>query len=545
MGDEKLKIPKTAVIPEVKPKVTSTFVAGTGIATYTFPAQEVPNTKKPKLVTFYNRLTKEMVTVDQNASANTKLEQAYGVGAAAQGGLSVAENIVKGITVKNPKGMGLVILARIAVGTLKYNQGTSQYSVPKALITATLTNIKFTTLGYFGGLKVPPKIQKKFDEVVHLSHELHHYFGGRTYSPTKTKFKLPGKGKIEGEFNYLDLQFGLNRIEAKYLNAKTGVSVISSGIDGVKTMFGPGQPNGTFGNSASETHPQNSIGSETHKNAKEASAPTNIVKVVNTAEIEVPIELGKRKIRGGKLTSNEKLLIDVRNKRKWIIANAITEGKELVEIAPKVYLNLSKYDAPSEVTQAVHIVLQRKIKSMVAKGLLKDEKPKAMYGSPSAALGLGGKATLIAAAAEQIYEVGKQFYAIGEVWYKSNFGLSDDERKQQALAQQRIDLIAAGGKEVKNPDGSVTITFDIKKQKQAVDNVINKGQNLQLKFQLEKQTKEFKAAAERNKLINFAKQQQQREISTFSQINNGLGVNTQRGPQTGTFGQNMGWTTNK
>ena len=538
MGDEKLKIPKTAVIPEVKPKVTSTFVAGTGIETYTFPAQEVPNTKKPKLVTFYNRLTKEMVTVDQNASANTKLEQAYGVGAAAQGGLTVAENIVKGITVKNPKGMGLVILARIAVGTLKYNQGTSQYSVPKALITATLTNIKTTTLGYFGGLKVPPKYQKKFDEFVHASHELHVWFGGRTYSPTKTTFKLPGKGKIEGEFNYLDLQFGLNRIEAKYLNAKTGLSVISGGIGAVKTMFGPGQPNGTFGNSASETHPQNSIGSETNKNAKEASAPTNIVKVVNTAQTDIPDEIESKMLKGGKqLTPNQKKLFEIRYKRKWIIAQAISDNKEFVEIAPKVLLNLKNYDAPKDVVDAVKWVQFEKNPN---------QKAKPMTGSPGAALGLGGKATLVAAAAEQIYEVGKQFYAIGEVWYKSNFGQTDESKRNEALAQQRINLIAAGGKEVKNPDGSVTITFDITKQKQAVDNVINKGQNVQMVIANKNfQAKKLKEEQSRQLLNVQSFNTALSKARTLTQTNTGLGINTQRGPQTGTFGQSLKWTTNK
>jgi hypothetical protein len=538
MGDEKLKIPKTAVIPEVKPKVTSTFVAGTGIETYTFPAQEVPNTKKPKLVTFYNRLTKEMVTVDQNASANTKLEQAYGVGAAAQGGLTVAENVAKGITVKNPKGMAVVILSRIAVGTLKYNQGTSQYSVPKALITATLTNIKTTTLGYFGGLKVPPKYQKKFDEFVHLSHELHVWSGARTYSPTKTKFKLPGKGKIEGEFNYLDLQFGFNRIEAKYLNAKTGVSVISSGIGSVKTMFGIGQPNGTFGNSASETHPQNSIGSETNKNAKEASAPTNIVKVVNTAQTDIPDEIESKMLTGGKqLTPNQKKLFEIRYKRKWIIAQAISDNKEFVEIAPKVLLNLKNYDAPKDVVDAVKWVQIEKNPN---------QKAKPMTGSPGAALGLGGKATLLAAAAEQIYEVGKQFYAIGEVWYKSNFGQTDESKRNEALAQQRINLIAAGGKEVKNPDGSVTITFDITKQKQAVDNVINKGQNVQMVIANKNfQAKKLKEEQSRQLLNVQSFNTALSKARTLTQTNTGLGINTQRGPQTGTFGQSLKWTTNK
>jgi hypothetical protein len=538
MGDEKLKIPKTAVIPEVKPKVTSTFVAGTGIETYTFPAQEVPNTKKPKLVTFYNRLTKEMVTVDQNASANTKLEQAYGKGAAAQGGLTVAENVAKGITVNNPKGMAAVILARIAIGTAKYNQGTSQYSVPKALITATLTNIKTTTLGYFGGLKVPPKYQKKFDEFVHASHELHVWSGARTYSPTKTKFKLPGKGKIEGEFNYLDLQFGFNRIEAKYLNAKTGVSVISSGIGSVKTMFGIGQPNGTFGNSASETHPQNSIGSETNKNAKEASAPTNIVKVVNTAQTDIPDEIESKMLTGGKqLTPNQKKLFEIRYKRKWIIAQAISDNKEFVEIAPKVLLNLKNYDAPKDVVDAVKWVQIEKNPN---------QKAKPMTGSPGAALGLGGKATLLAAAAEQIYEVGKQFYAIGEVWYKSNFGQTDESKRNEALAQQRINLIAAGGKEVKNPDGSVTITFDITKQKQAVDNVINKGQNVQMVIANKNfQAKKLKEEQSRQLLNVQSFNTALSKARTLTQTNTGLGINTQRGPQTGTFGQSLKWTTNK
>jgi hypothetical protein len=161
---EKLKIPKTAVLSEVKPIVTPTFVAGTAIQTYTFPAQEVPNTKKPKNVTFFNRLTKEIVTVDQNASANTKLEQAYGKGAAAQGSLYILESAAKGVTVKNPKGMLVVIGSRIVIGTLKYHHGTTQYGWVKSFLTATGTNIKTTTLGYLQGLKVPKKFQKKFDE---------------------------------------------------------------------------------------------------------------------------------------------------------------------------------------------------------------------------------------------------------------------------------------------------------------------------------------------------------------------------------------------
>ena len=532
---EKLKIPKTAVLSEVKPIVTPTFVAGTAIQTYTFPAQEVPNTKKPKNVTFFNRLTKEIVTVDQNASANTKLEQAYGKGAAAQGSLYILESAAKGVTVKNPKGMLVVIGSRIVIGTLKYHHGTTQYGWVKSFLTATGTNIKTTTLGYLQGLKVPKKFQKKFDEFAEWSHHFHTKLDQRTYSPLKKNLKLPGG--IEGEFNYLDFQFGANRIEAKYLNAKTGASVIASGIGGVITMFGPGQPNGTHGNSASETHPQNSIGSETHKNAKEASAPTNIVKVVNTAQTDIPDELESKLLKGGKLTPNQKKLFEIRYKRKWIIAQAISDNKEFVEIAPKVLLNLKNYDAPKEVVDAVKWVQFEKNPN---------QKAKPMTGSPSAALGLGGTATLIAAAAEQIYEVGKQFYAIAEVWYKSNYGQTDESKRNEALAQQRINLIAAGGKEVKNPDGSVTITFDITKQEQAVDNVINKGQNVQMVIANKNfQAKKLKEEQSRQLLNVQSFYNVVSKARNINQINTGLGINTQRGPQTGAPFQNMGWSPNK
>jgi hypothetical protein len=535
---EKLKIPKTAVLPtdtKVTPTVTTTFVAGTGIQTYTFPVQEVPNTKKAKNVTFLNRLTQEIVTVDQNASANTKLEQAYGTGASAQGGLYVAESIAKGVTVKNPKGMAVVLTTRIAIGTLKYHHGTSQYGWIKSFLSATGTNFKLSTFGYFKGLKVPKKFQEKFDKLAKLSYEFHHKLDDRTVSPIKKigNFTLPGG--ITGNVNPLDFQFGANRIEAKYFNLKMGVSVVGSGVSAVKTFFGPGQPNGTHGNSESETHPQNSIGNETHKNAKEASVPTNIVKVVNTAQTDIPDELELKKLEGGKnMTPNQKKLVDIRYKRKWVIAQAIADNKEFVEIAPKVYLNLKNYDAPKEVVDAVKWVKFEKNPN---------QKAKPMTGSPGAALGLGGTATKIALVAEQIYEVGKQFYAIGEVWYKSNYGQTDEEAKQEALAQQRLQLIAAGGKEVKNPDGSVTITFDITKQKQAVDNAINKGQNIQMIIENKKIQQKFASDEKSRQLLNVQSfHNAVSKAKTLTQINTGLGVNTQRGPQKGTFGQSLGWS---
>jgi hypothetical protein len=541
MGDEKIKIPKTAVLPtdtKVTPTVTTTFVAGTGIQTYTFPVQEVPNTKKAKNVTFLNRLTQEIVTVDQNASANTKLEQAYGTGASAQGGLYVLEPVAKGTTVKNPKGMAVVLATRIAIGTLKYHHGTSQYDWVKSFLSATGSNLKLSTLGYFKGLKVPKKIQKEFDKLTKLSYEFHHKLEDRTVSPVKKfgNFTLPG-GTL-GNINPLDLQFGANRIEAKYFNLKTGVSVVGSGVSKVKTFFGPGQPNGAHGNSESETHPQNSIGNETHKNVKEASAPTNIVKVVNTAQTDIPDEIESKMLTGGKkLTPNQKKLFEIRYKRKWIIAQAISDNKEFVEIAPKVLLNLKNYDAPKEVVDAVKWVQYEKNPN---------QKAKPMTGSPGAALGLGGTVTKIALAAEQIYEVGKQFYAIGEVWYKSNYGQTDEEAKQQALAQQRLQLIAAGGKEVKNPDGSVTITFDITKQKQAVDNVINKGKNIQMIIENKKIQQKYAADEKSRQLLNVKSfYNAVSKARTINQINTGLGINTQRGPQNGTFGQPLGWTTNK
>jgi hypothetical protein len=159
---------------------------------------------------------------------------------------------------------------------------------------------------------------------------------------------------------------------------------------------------------------------------------------------------------------------------------------------------------------------------------------------------LGGTATLIAAAAEQIYEVGKQFYAIAEVWYKSNYGQTDESKRNEALAQQRINLIAAGGKEVKNPDGSVTITFDITKQKQAVDNVINKGQNVQMVIANKNfQAKKLKEEQSRQLLNVQSFYNVVSKARNINQINTGLGINTQRGPQTGAPFQNMGWSPNK
>lgn len=531
---DKLKIPETKVLPsdsKITPKVSTTLVAGTGIQTYTFPAQEVPNTNKVKNATFLNRVTGQIVTVDQNASATTKIEQAYGIGGNAQAGLYVLESAAKGLTINSsPKGMAVVIASRIAISTLKYHYGTSQYGWLGAFGSAVGTNIKLTTLGYFKGLKVPKRFQEKFDKLAEQSYHFHHNLEDRTYSPFKQKGKL---GKLDAEFNYLDFQLGANRIEAKYFNLKTGIGAVVSGVSGIKTLFGIGQPNGTHANSPSETHPQNSIGSETYKNTKEANNPTNIVKVVTTAQTEVPDDITEKVIGNKKVTPNQKLLFNVRYKRKWAIAEAIANNQEFVEIAPKVYLDLKKYDAPKEIVDAVKWVQFEKNPN---------QKAKPMTGSPGAALGIGGTATKIALVAEQIYEVGKQFYAIGEVWYKSNFGQTDDEAKSQALAQQRLQLIAGGGKEVKNPDGSVTITFDITKQKQATDNVLNKGQNVQMVIANKNFAAKKAKEAQTNALFNVQSLNTAlSKAKTLTQINTGLGVNTQRGPQTGTFGQNIGW----
>jgi hypothetical protein len=500
----------------------------TGVTTYTFPAPEVPNTNTPKLVTFRNKLTGKDVTVDRNAPINDQIEQGFGPGGTAQAFLVVAENAAKGTSTGNPKGMALILATRIAISTLKYNKGVTQYNLPTALAAGTLSQVKLSLPGYFSKFKFSnAKVQSFWHKISHASHHFHEKVDKLTYKP----LLYQSKGK-DLQFSYLGADFGATRIEAKYLNAKTLVWAAK----------GKGHSSGTHGNSESETHPQNKIENEGHRNDVNKNTHTNIIKIVTTAQTEVPDEilqygiaydLGIKKKKP--LTPNQKKLLEVRYKRQWVIAEAINRGDTAVEIAPKVYLDLQRYTPSKEVEQAVKIL-------QTPKGSA-NSKVKASGGTPPA-IGPAGTAMKIAAAAYTVYETGVQLAGLASFWYNIKYGKTDAEKTALANQQNISNLQQMGGKVIKNPDGSTTVVVDPKNM-----NAVKKDNlgttNLQLKFQLEKQTKEFKAAAERNKLLNFSQAEKQRGTSVFTQINTGLGINTQRGPQTGTFGQNMGWSTSK
>jgi hypothetical protein len=491
----------------------------TGVTTYKFPAPEIPNTNTPKLVTFRNKLTGTDVTVDRNAPITDQIEQGFGPGGTAQAFLVVAENAAKGAsTPHSAKGMALILTTRVAISALKYHHGTSQYGWGTSIAAGVLSQVKLSTPGYFSSVKFKnAKIQSIWHKISHASHHFHEKVDKLTFQPLRTTKTIFGK---EIQFSYLGADFGGTRVEAKYLNAKALVWAAK----------GKGHSSGTHGNSESETHPQNKIENEGHK---------NIVKVVTKAntlgytEQELANSKGKTdaELSKQKGYAQRQAVVIAEYKRKWVIAKAIVRGDTMVEIAPKVYLDLEKYQPTKDVEAAVKIIRQ-------------ENSPSGPYQGTAPPIGPAGVAMKVAAVAYNVYETAVQLAGLASFWYNINYAKTDAEKTALANQQNISNLQQMGGKVIKNPDGSTTVVIDPKNMNPVKkDNLGNT--NLQLKFQLERQTKEFKESADRNKLLNFSQQQQKRGTSVFTQINNSLGVNTQRGPQTGAFGQNMGWSPNK
>ena len=271
-------------------------------------------------------------------------------------------------------------------------------------------------------------------------------------------------------------------------------------------------------------HPQEKINSEQVRNSLKvvSSIQTNTDEKINNN----PTELRKS--------------IALNARRRLVIANAIVANQESVELPEDgVILDLRKYRITNDVRNTISKIDWNKGTSNQQFGY----DGRRMGNAPSA------QADMFKVIADVVVAQAKEVFNVAQFYIEKNYSLTDNQVLGARRAKEDAGITMNGGEITENPDGSRTVTFDYKKMNKikADNTLVTQRVNQKVVVDLNKRAADKKLKDEQSRqLLNVKSFYSAISAArNIKETNTGLGINTQRGPTTGVFGQNMGWTTNK